>query len=102
MKIQIASYLFAVALILEEVISTGNTEPDGTPAPQIPAGFLAPDGEITDPTIPNPAPEFPAPVDGTPNMSCRPSYTENLFTTSHAAEKIVSYTAAVAEYIPSP
>ena len=102
MKVQISSHFFAFALILEGVISIGTTEPDGTPAPQIPDGFLAPDGEITDPTIPNPAPEFPAPADGTPNISSRPFHTEISFTTSYAAKTAVSYIAVVAELIPSP
>lgn len=72
MKVRISRPLFVLALILEGVVSLGTLEPDGTLAPQIPDGFLAPDGEITDPTIPLPAPEFPAPVDGTPNITCRP------------------------------
>ena len=80
MKVHLISQFFALALILEKVTSIGDTEPDGTLAPQIPDGYLAPDGEITDPSIPNPAPEFPAPADGTPNISSRPFYTEFPFT----------------------
>ena len=71
MKVQISSLFFAFALVLEGVSSIGTTEPDGTIAPQIPDGFLAPDGEITDPTEPS-----PAPTDGKPNISGRPFCTE--------------------------
>ena len=101
MKVQISSLFFAFALVLEGVISIGDTEPDGTIAPQIPDGFLAPDGEITDPTEPNPAPEFPAPADGAPNISGRPFYTKLSFITSHVAKTDISCTAGVAELIPS-
>ena len=59
-------------MTLWSVKSIGTTEPDGTPAPEVPDGFLTPNGEINDPTIPNPAPEFPAPPDGTPNISGKP------------------------------
>ncbi len=69
MKIEASNHLLVLALILWGVKSIGTTEPDGTLDPQIPPGFLAADGEITDPTIPNPAPEFAAPADGTPNIS---------------------------------
>ena len=101
MKVQISSHFFAFALVLEGVTSIGNTEPDGTPAPQIPDGVLTPDGEITDSTIPNPAPEFPAPVDGTPNITCRPFYTETPFATSYVAKTAVRCTTVVAEFIHS-
>ena len=69
MKAESSKYLLTLLLALRGVKSIGTTEPDGTPDPEIPAGFLAPNGEITDPTIPNPAPEFPAPPDGTPDIS---------------------------------
>ena len=101
MKVQISSLFFVLALVLEGVISIGTTEPDGTLAPQIPDGFLAPDGEITDPTIPSPAPEFPAPADGTPNIGGMPFYTELSLTESHLAKTDISCTAVVAELIPS-
>lgn len=69
MKVEASYHLLVLALMLWEVESIGTLEPDGTLDPAIPPGFLAPDGEIADPTIPNPAPEFPAPPDGTPNIS---------------------------------
>ena len=101
MKVQISSHLFAFVLILDGVISIGTLEPDGTVAPQIPDGFLAPDGEITDPSIPNPAPEFPAPADGTPNISSRPFYIDLSFTASYIAKTDISNIAVVVELIPS-
>ena len=57
--------------MLKGAYSLGTTEPDGTLDPTIPAGFFAPNGEISDPTIPDPAPEFPAPLDGTPNIGSK-------------------------------
>lgn len=69
MKVEASNQLLVLALTLCGVNSIGTTEPDGTLDPAIPPSFLAPDGEITDPTILNPAPEFPAPLDGTPNIS---------------------------------
>lgn len=71
MKIVALRNLLVLALTIWGVKSIGTIEPDGTLDPTIPLGFLAADGEITDPTIPNPAPEFPAPPDGTPNISSR-------------------------------
>lgn len=69
MKVQAWNHFLVLAWTLWEVKSIGTTEPDGTLAPAVPPGLLAANGEITDPTIPNPAPEFPAPLDGTPNIS---------------------------------
>lgn len=71
MSLKASNYLLVLALTLLGVKSIGTTEPDGTPDPTIPPGFFAADGEINDPTIPNPAPEFPAPPDGTPNISSK-------------------------------
>ena len=61
-------YLFVPAITLWGVNSV---DPQGTASlnAAIPAGFLDANGEIHDPSIPNPSPEFPAPVDGTPNIS---------------------------------
>ena len=71
MKAESSKYLLEFLLAPRGVRSIGITEPDGTPDPEIPAGFLAPNGKTTDPTILNPAPEFPAPPDGTPDISGR-------------------------------
>lgn len=70
MRVDNSRYLFVLALT-PWGLQAAYTEPDGSPAPQIPDGFFAADGEINDPTIPNPAPEFPAPNDGTPNISSK-------------------------------
>ena len=75
MKVEASNYLMVLVLTLWGVKSIGTTEPDGVLDPAVPPGFLAPDGEITDPTIPDPAPEFPAPPNGTPNISSRPLQT---------------------------
>lgn len=71
MKIESYNHLLVLALTLWGANSIGTTEPDGTPDPTIPPGFFAADGEINDPTIPSPAPEFLAPPDGTPNISSK-------------------------------
>ena len=72
MRVDHSRYLFVLALTpWAWGLQSDSTEPDGSPAPKIPDGFFAPNGEINDPTIPNPAPEFPAPPDGTPNISSK-------------------------------
>lgn len=71
MKIEASNHLLVLSLTLWGVKSIGTTEPDGTPDPSIPPGFFAPDGEIDDLTILHPAPEFPAPPNGTPNISSK-------------------------------
>ena len=71
MKAEASKYFLILALTLCGIDSISTLEPDGTVAPAIPPGLFAPDGEITDPTIPNPAPEFPAPSDGTPNVTSK-------------------------------
>ena len=71
MKMEASIHFLVLALTLWGVKSIGTTEPDGTPDPTIPPGLFAADGEIDDPTIPNPAPEFPAPSNGTPNISSK-------------------------------
>ena len=70
MKVVASSYLL-LAFTIWGVKSIGTIEPDGTLDPTIPSGLYTADGEINDPTIANPAPEFPAPPDGTPNISSK-------------------------------
>ena len=72
MKVNYSRYLFLLGLTpWAWGLPATSTLPDGSPAPSIPAGEFAPDGEIYDPSIPNPVPEFPAPPDGTPNVSSK-------------------------------